>query len=294
MKTPLFQAAGRLVLNGMTEKIRLIKWGEWSLIALFLSVLSGMVVGLQYNPATPLYSASALDLLVPFGDSFRALHFYSSQFFFLFATVHLWATLDISATWRRWTWIRLTSTLPVILLLLFTGYVLRGDSTGASAGLIAENIIKAIPLLGDPFNSLLFSISDDGMQRVFINHVIGLGLVFGLLAWEHLRRYRTSFRQHPLLTAALLLLCILPTAPFEQEQLGVFHIAGPWFFLGLQELLKYFPPLLAGILYPGSFICALFFLQKSNPAYPKTRLFVQGWLIVYAILSLIAISPFAN
>lgn len=294
MKTFLFTAAARLVLNGMMEKIRLIKWGEWSLIALFLSALSGMVVGLQYNPATPLYSASALDLLVPFGDAFRALHFYSSQFFFLFVVLHLWTTLDSSATWQRWPWFRLIATLPVILLLLFTGYVLRGDSTGASAGLIAENIIKAIPLLGEPLNSLLFSISDDGMQRVFINHVIGLGLLFGVLAWEHLRRYRTSFHQHPLLTAVLLLLCILPTAPFEQEQLGVFHIAGPWFFLGLQELLKYFPPLLAGILYPGSFMCALFFLQKGSPAYPKTLLFVQGWLIVYAILSLIALSPFAH
>ena len=61
--------------NLLTEKIADIKWGEWSLIALFISVLSGVLVAFQFNSATPLYSASSLDVLVPFGTSFRALHF---------------------------------------------------------------------------------------------------------------------------------------------------------------------------------------------------------------------------
>ena len=211
------------------EKIAEIKWGEWSLIALFISVLSGVLVAFQYNPATPLYSASSLDVLVPFGASFRALHFYSSQLFFLLMLVHLWAILDRADAYGRRQWIRLIATLPVALLVLFTGYILRADSTGSSAGLIAENIISAIPGVGGTLNDLLFSITDDGMKRVYINHVLGLGLVWGVLAWEHLRKYRTSFRHHPLLTALILLCCLLPTAPFEPERLGVFHINGPWF-----------------------------------------------------------------
>ncbi len=275
--------------NSIHDKIIAIKWGEWSLIALFISVLSGLAVAFQYDPATPLYSASSLDLLVPFGDSFRALHFYSSQLFFLFSIVHLWAIFDRADTYSRSQWIRLVSTLPIALLILFTGYVLRADSTGSSAGLIAENIITAIPGIGRILNSILFSISDDGMKRVYINHVIGFSIVWGVLAWEHLRKYRTSFHHHPLLTATILLACILPTAPFEQEQLGFFHIAGPWFFLGLQELLKFLPPLVAGILIPGSLIIALFFLQKTNPYHHRIRTFVLAWLFLYIILTVIEI-----
>lgn len=266
-----------------------IKWGEWSLIALFISVLSGLLVAFQYNPATPLYSASSLDVLVPFGASFRALHFYSSQLFFLLVLVHLWAILDRADTYGRWQWIRLIATLPVALLILFTGYVLRADSTGSSAGLIAENIISAIPMVGGILNDLLFSITDDGMKRVYINHVIGFEIVWGVLAWEHLRRYRTSFRHHPLLTALILLCCLLPTAPFEPERLGVFHINGPWFFLGLQELLRFLPPLLAGVIFPATLLLALIFLQKSNRYYPFLRTFILGWLGLYALLTAIAL-----
>ena len=269
--------------------MREIKWGEWSLISLFISVLSGILVAFQYDPATPRYSASSLDLLVPFGDYFRSLHFYSSQLFFLLSMVHLWAIFERTATYGRGQWIRLTATLPVGLLILFSGYVLRADDTGASAGLIAENIIIAIPVMGSALNDLLFSITDDGMKRVYVNHIIGFCLLWGVLAWEHLRRYRTSFQSHPLLTAIILLGCLLPAAPFELERLGVFHINGPWFFLGLQELLRFFPPLFAGVLLPTTLLLALFFLQKANRYYPHIRTFFVGWLAIYAILSAIAL-----
>jgi ubiquinol-cytochrome c reductase cytochrome b subunit len=275
--------------NLLTEKIADIKWGEWSLIALFISVLSGVLVAFQYNAATPLYSASSLDVLVPFGASFRALHFYSSQLFFLLMLVHLWAILDRADAYGQGQWIRLIATLPVALLVLFTGYVLRADSTGSSAGLIAENIISAIPGVGGILNDLLFSITDDGMKRVYINHVLGLGIVWGILAWEHLRKYRTSFRHHPLLTALILLCCLLPAAPFEPERLGVFHIKGPWFFLGLQELLRFLPPLLAGVLFPSTLLLALFFLQKDNRYYPQLRTFILSWLGIYTLLTTIAL-----
>jgi ubiquinol-cytochrome c reductase cytochrome b subunit len=271
------------------EKMREIKWGEWSLISLFISVLSGILVAFQYDPATPLYSASSLDLLVPFGDYFRSLHFYSSQLFFLISIVHLWAIFEHTDSYGRGQWIRLAATLPVTLLLLFTGYVLRADSTGSSAGLIAENIITAIPAIGTPLNDLLFSITDDGMKRVYVNHIIGFGIVWGVLAWEHLRRYRTSFQSHPLLTATILLGCLLPAAPFELERLGIFHINGPWFFLGLQELLRFLPPLFAGVLLPSTLLLALCLLQRRNRYYPRIRTFILGWLFIYTLLSAIAL-----
>jgi len=277
-------------MNGRIEKnMADIKWGEWSLIALFLSVLSGLLVAFQYDPANPLYSASSLDVLVPFGDSFRALHFYSSQLFFLLSIVHLWAVLDRTDSYSRRQWIRLTATIPIALLLLFTGYILRADSTGSSAGLIAENIIVSIPVIGRTLNDLLFSITDNGMKRVYINHVIGFELIWGVLAWEHLRRYRTSFKQHPLLTATILLFCLLPPAPFEAEKLGIFHINGPWFFLGLQELLRFFPPLLAGVLFPGALLLALLFMQKGVQYHTHIRAFIFAWLTVYALLTGIAL-----
>lgn len=278
------------MISAIVKTFTGIRWGEWSLIALFISVLSGMVVALQYDPATPLYSSSSLDILVPHGSYFRSLHFYSSQFFFLFSIAHLVAVFKKTEGYTRGQWLKLTATLPVGLLILFTGYILRGDSTGSLAGIIAENILLAIPLAGEPINDLLLSISDNHMKRVYINHVITLGIFWGILAWEHLRVYRASFNNHLLLTGFILLISVLIAAPFEPEQLGVFYVTGPWFFLGLQELLRFLPTLVAGVIVPLLLLAALALLRPANNYLRPLLIFILIWLISYAALSLIALS----
>ena len=110
--------------------LRDIKWGAWALTAFYLSLLSGIVVGLQYDYLNPSYSTAALDLLAPYGRFFRSLHFFSSQFFFFFSCFHLLAVYQKTIKYSTWEWLRLIGTLPLILLLLFTGYILRGDNTG--------------------------------------------------------------------------------------------------------------------------------------------------------------------
>ncbi len=269
-----------------------VAWGEKSLVALYVSVLSGIVVALQYNPAEPLYSATIMDLLVPFGAFWRSLHFYSSQLFFLFIVCHLLAVLldrfPVTMSFRKW--LPLVCSLPVVVLVLFTGYVLRGDVTGEMAGFIAENIVLSVPVAGRWLNNLLFAISSDGMQRVYVNHLIGLGVLWGVLSWDHLRRYRVSWRQHGALLVALLVACLALTAPMETEHLGVFRIAGPWFFLGVQELLRYVPPVWAGVVFPLTLVVALCLLgSPERRTADRAVRFSLLWLGTYAILSLVMI-----
>ena len=44
------------------------RWGARCMVALYLSLLSGVVVALQYDPAHPYFSASSLEILAPFGS----------------------------------------------------------------------------------------------------------------------------------------------------------------------------------------------------------------------------------
>lgn len=266
------------------------KWGGLSLVSLYLSVLSGMVVALQYDPATPFFSASSLDLLAPFGQFFRACHFYSSQLFFLFSLCHLAAVVlaKTDQQLRFGKWLLLIGSVPTALLLLFTGYVLRADATGEAAGVIAENITLSIPYLGAVLNSLLFSIEAEGMKRVYANHLIGLGLVWGACCWDHLRRYRVGFGQHSLLLFATVVVSLVLAAPMEPARLGLFHIQGPWFLLGLQELLRYVQPFWAGVIFPSTVVVALVCVGTEAPVRRRALLFIAGWFAVYGILSIIA------
>ena len=283
----MLQAAGRgrkFLVDG--------PWGARSMVALYLSLLSGVVVSLQYDPAHPYYSASSLDILAPFGAFWRSLHFYSSQLFFLLAIVHLLAVIVNrsyqSLSFKRW--LSLALAMVAALLLLFTGYVLRADATGSSAGMIAENILLSIPLGGQLLDALLFSIIDEGMKRVYANHLIGLGLLWLLLSWDHIRRYRISWRQHPVLILAMIGFSALVAAPMEPERLGIFHINGPWFFIGLQELLRHIHPFWAGIVWPLTLVAALASIHGPEGTATRARLFCLGWLAIYAILTAVGLS----
>jgi ubiquinol-cytochrome c reductase cytochrome b subunit len=276
--------------NGIAAGLGDLRWGDWSLISLYISLLSGIAVGVHYSPAEPFYSASALDILVPYGGFFRSLHFYSSQFFFLFGVAHFLAVYNKSQNYSPKAYLYLILCFPCILMLLFTGYVLRADATGYSAGMIAEHILEAIPFLGSGLNNMLFSISAHGMDRVYLHHVISFDLLFLFLAWDHLRRYRVFLTDHLLFISALLLFSLVVAAPIDPEQLGLLYITGPWFFLGLQELLRYISPLVAGVVVPISLVVAVIFLRKEHPYFRPLLVFTCSWLLIYLVLTVLALT----
>jgi len=157
--------------------------------------------------------------------------------------------------------------------------------------MIAEHILEAIPLFGSTLDRLLFSISDGGLQRVYLHHVCSFDILLLLLAWNHLRRYyRINLVTHLPFIAAVILIGVFVAAPLDPEQLGISYITGPWFFLGLQELLRYLPPLVAGVLVPGALIGALALLRRKSRWYPHLLAFVGCWLVGYIFLTILALT----
>lgn len=265
------------------------RWGGQCLISLYLSILSGIIVAIQYDAAEPFYSTATIELVVPFGAFWRALHYYSSQAFFLLLLGHVVAILwSNEYQFSRGAWIRLMSSLPIGLLLLFTGYVLRGDATGEAAGLIAENICLSIPIIGPWINDLFFDLIDSGVRKVYMHHLIGLVALGAFALWPHLRRYSALWRNHLLLVLVTLLVSIIWVAPMEPDRIGLLHIAGPWFFLGLQELLRYLPTFIAGVVVPLVPVLALFLLPTQVPARGKWLAATVLWLLFYGVLTLLS------
>lgn len=265
-------------------------WGGRSLISLFLSVVSGIVVALQYDPTEPFYSTTTIELVVPYGSFWRALHYFSSQAFFLLLLAHVVVVLwKNEADYRRGAWVRLCATLPCGLLLLFTGYVLRGDATGEAAGAIAEHICLSVPLIGPALNDVLFDLAESGLRKVYAHHVIGLVVLGGMAAWPHLRRYTARWRNHLPLVALTVLISVAVAAPIEPNRFGLLFIAGPWFFLGLQELLRYWPPFVAGVLAPLLPLALLLWLPKARRSRTLALLAIGLWLAFYIGLTVLCL-----
>ncbi len=69
------------------------------------------------------------------------------------------------------------------------------------------------------------------------------------------------------LTILLVIIALFWNAPLEQlanPLLTPNPAKAPWYFLGLQELLHYFPPIVAGVLIPGLVIVALVVIPYFN------------------------------
>lgn len=273
---------------GLLSRPADIRWGGHCLISLYISLLSGVVIALQYNPSQPFYSTITLELAAPFGAFWRSLHFYSSQACFLFLLCHcLVVILKNRHTLSPNAWFRLTMSLPVALLLLFTGYILRGDATGTSAGAIAEHITLSIPVLGDALNDILFAGSKSGVLRIYANHLITLVLAGLFCLWPHLKSYSARWLDHLGLIFCTMVLAVFVIAPMEPEQFGLLRISGPWFFIGLQELLRYLPIFWAGIFFPAVFIVPLLFFPYTQKYRKSILVLLLLWLASYLILSLV-------
>jgi len=275
---------------GMWLWLLAYRWGGGALISLLLSIGSGVVVALQYEYSTPFYSTSAIELVVPYGSFWRGLHYYSSQAFFLLLLAHVAVALwKNEEKFQRGPWIRLCATLPCGLLLLFTGYVLRGDATGEAAGAIAEHLCLSVPLIGRQLNDLLFDLSGSGLRKVYVQHVIGLVVLGFMAAWPHLRRYSTTWRSHLVLTLVIMLAATAVPVAMEPNRFGLLFIAGPWFFLGLQELLRWLPPFVAGVLIPLLPLLLLFWLPNAGRARARVLLAIGCWLLFYGLFTVICL-----
>jgi menaquinol-cytochrome c reductase cytochrome b/c subunit len=113
--------------------------------------------------------------------------------------------------------------------------------------------------------------------------------------WPHL--LAEEFLSFLVVMAALLVFSTFVNAPFRE--LANFSFTpnpskAPWYFLGLQELLRYFHPMIAGVTLPGLGIFALFALPYAdkNPSIQPDRrkfaiisftMFIMFWSVLVII-----------
>ena len=270
------------------------KFGDLSLASLLVSIVSGLFVAYQYDYTAAYSSVITIDNSLPYGAFLRSLHYYSSQTFFIFLLIHVgeYICRGVHLNMPVYSWIKLVLTIPGAILLLFTGYVLKGDIVGVSAGRIAEQLVLNIPFIGDALNRFFFSLRHDGLYRVYFNHALVLGLLCGLALWSHLKK--RTIKGHYVLLCLLIMLgiCFVCKAPLDAppNDAEAMLVKGPWFFLGVQELLRYFSPLWAGIVYPSIIIVLLLLLPVAGKKYNGFFLSaIMLFLLSYLSLTVVAL-----
>jgi quinol-cytochrome oxidoreductase complex cytochrome b subunit len=253
-------------------------------------------------------SVQMITFLVPFGGLVRGLHYWSAQALMLFSLVHL-ARVVLTGAFtppRRFNYLLGLGLLVLLLFLNFTGYVLRWDEGIRWALVVGTNLLKTIPGAGQALYGFVVGGAEPGaatLLRFYAWHVFGLMLaaVF-TLGWhlfrvrrdggiaapapqlrperERISRFELTRREVFAMlaaSAALLILTLLVSPPLEAPIApGSFsppgaEVRAPWFFLWVQQLLRYGDAFWMGIVLPVTFLGLVAALPYLFPYLPEEQ-----------------------
>ncbi len=277
-------------------------------LSLVLGV-TGILLMFFYIP-TPEHagpSIQTITFLVPFGSLIRGIHYWAAQALVIVALIHLLRVIFTGSfvTPRRFNFFIGLGLLVLTLFLDFTGYVLRWDEGIRWALTVGTNLLQTIPLIGTQVYGFVIGGDKPGLAaltRFYAWHIFGLTLVMVvLIAWHIFRVRRDGGISAPspeqrgdtrrisrfelvqreglaavLATLALILVGALIPAPLavpiqDMTLAPPEDVRAPWFFLWIQQLLRYGDAFWMGIAVPCIILIVLIVLPYLFPKIPDSQ-----------------------
>lgn len=262
--------------------------------------LTGIVLQNNYTPAAPQAYLDILEINsnVWFGELIRNLHHWSANLLIVVAVLHLIRVFVTGAYRppREVNWLIGVAMLLLTLGANFTGYLLPWDQLAFWAITVGTSIISYVPIIGGWMSQLILGGPEVGANTLLNFYAMHISLIplsiFGLMSYHfwrvrkdggltlpkklddveepkpervttipHLVRRELVFALGWF--AALLIFAMLVPAPLEgiaNPDVSPNPAKAPWYFMGLQELLLHFHPLVGAIFLPGLAILAIFLL----------------------------------
>ncbi len=205
--------------------------------ALLLCVLSGVLLAIPYDFTRAHQSVSEVLLFNPSGVFVRNLHYWSAQMFFIFTLLHIYDHLKKSTETNirtKRTWLILCIVVVSLGYEMISGFILKGDAGGIQARRIITSMLESIPVAGRMISSA-FTGTDENWQVVYIQHVATGTILLFIGIYEHVKTVWPRLRTFVIVFAILFLFSLVLRAPFGQVESS--QVKGPWFFVGIQEML---------------------------------------------------------
>ena len=252
---------------------------------LAVSALSGLALVPFFSPAHALEGLERLHGGIPWGFFLRAIHAFSSFGLLVTTVAHLVQVLA-RRTERQLAagaWWRSVLLLPLTILALLSGFVLRGDAPAVEALAVWSRIAGTVPFLGPELARLLLGVNPGDLGAISLHHAGTFTLLLWLITAEHGRHLVPEARSlvlAGLVSAALAGAVPLPLGPPP----GAFGggaariLLGPWYLLGLQGALVDLP-VPSAWLAPLLLVLLLGFVRHADGRARRLLLVLSGaWL----------------
>jgi quinol-cytochrome oxidoreductase complex cytochrome b subunit len=313
-------------------------------IAIFLMLILGVtgIMEMFYyvpNPEEAALSVQTITYLVPFGGFIRNLHYWSAQLLLVVSAIHLLRVVFTAAYSppRHFNYLLGLALFVLAILLDFTGYILRWDVDVCWPLTTGTNLLKTIPLVGN----FIFRIAVGGgeacstaLLRFYTWHIFGLTITVFVLGFWHAFRVRRDGGiavPHPQLRTnnerisrnelvhrevlailvvgiILILMASFLPAPIAPAMTGKPSLTAdaraPWFFLWVQQMLKWGDPFTFGVVIPFGILTILALIPYVFPKpaesdiglwFPESsrlaQIVVSVVALIVIVLTLLALLP---
>ncbi len=250
----------------------------------FVSLASGLIIVFAYHPSVAFQSVQEINFILPYGLFFRKLHYFSSEAFTIFIFLHIFFEFykkKIYISSSSWNYSILA--FLVVIILMFSGFVLKADLSANAAAQVALNLIKETPILKE----LLPLIKDTTIfyYKFFIWHILFLPLILGYAVYKHTKALHVEALYLSIAVGISIVTMIIFTMPRDIiTGESVKNLTSPWFFIGAENLLlkSVSPTIINLILAIPFFLMLLYFYAKNKNI---IKILLLAWLIAYSYIS---------
>jgi quinol-cytochrome oxidoreductase complex cytochrome b subunit len=277
-----------LKIPGNIRKIIAFDTYGWIATAsIILCAVSGALLVVPYNVASPYLSVTTLITANPSASLIRNIHYWSAQLFLILTLIHifdhLWKRTEGNIQ-KKSAWFRLTLSLVFTVYVMLSGFILKADGDSMQAHRILSSLVSSLPWIGSMLQQTFIG-SERNIQVLYIQHAATATVILFVIIMEHARSLKVNLKTLLITTGIIALISFLFRAPISGLNDSV--MKGPWYFVGLQETLHWVTnPLLVtlGLLF---LLVLLYLIRVVKPMYSRLiKRFFMVMIIIYALLTI--------
>jgi len=254
---------------------------------LLICTLSGVALAIPFDVSDPYDSISRFIIQNPLAGFFRNFHYWSGQLFLIFTIIHL-----IDHFYRKTesrvkpdVWLRVTLSLAFTFFVMLSGFILKGDADAMQAWRIFGTLLNDVPLIGD-FLAFVLLGREGNFELLYVHHIATATIFLFIVVYEHAKYIWTKARTTFITVVIISILSYFFHAPLHDNIDPV--IKGPWYFVGLQEILHWMPQPGWSLLIVLVVLLIVYFIPRMKTSVALSmKQFLVVLLVVYGGLTIV-------
>lgn len=248
-------------LRVFIDKFFDIPFGQIGFSSFIIAAVSGIFLAIPFDIKNPYDSISLILLTNQYASFFRNIHYWSAQTFLVFTVLH---TIDhfIRNTEKKLNngvWLRITLSIFFVFFVMISGFILKGDADSEQALRILRSLFEQIPFVGNLIAGSLLEREGD-YQLIYVHHIVTATIILWIVIVEHSKILWAEIKAFIYTLIAISFFSFLFIASLHDGKSPI--IKGPWYFVGLQEILHWISQTQVVIIFIA-IISIIFYLTKN-------------------------------